>query len=66
MPKKQASSAARMQAAGKWLQTLWWRPEAADAIREAADTEGVPYTQFVMRHALAAARKIVKKKENST
>lgn len=62
MPKKktkQASGGARLVASGKIPMTLGLTTEERDLIRQAASAEGRhAMTEFVLHHALEAARKI--------
>jgi hypothetical protein len=62
---KQASGGARLAAAGRVPQLLGWPEEDHDVIREAARVERLHMTQFVQRHALAAAKRILAKSSDS-
>jgi len=62
--KKQASGGARLRAAGKRAVLLGLTPEQHTKIREAAEIDRRPVTQFLTFHGLAAAEKILKKTHN--
>jgi uncharacterized protein (DUF1778 family) len=58
---KKASAGARIKAEGKSL--IWVAPtaEQKDKIRVAAAVAGMPMSQFLLQHGLAAAESILKK-----
>lgn len=58
-PTKQLSGGARLALAGKRPVNLGLTPEQHDTIREAAEKDGRPITQFLTHHGLAAAKKIL-------
>ncbi len=59
---EQKSGGAKMKDAGKTPILLGVTPAQLDLIDRAAEMSGVPYrTQFVLQHALDAAKKILKK-----
>ena len=62
-PQQPTSGGARLKAAGKRAMLLGWPPEEAAAIEPAAKEDGRPMSQFVMHHALVAAKRILKKSE---
>jgi hypothetical protein len=60
--KKPPSGGAKLKDADKTAVLLGLTPAQLDLIDRAAELSGVPYrTQFVLQHALAAARKILEK-----
>jgi uncharacterized protein (DUF1778 family) len=58
---KQASGGARLTASGKRPMLLGWPQEQAELIQAAALADGRKMTQFVMFHALQAAKKMLEK-----
>jgi uncharacterized protein (DUF1778 family) len=58
---KRPSGGAALKAAGKKPILCGVTPEQLDELRGAADREGRKVAPFVVFHALAAARKILKK-----
>ena len=60
-PKKPMSGGARIKASGKSPMLLGVLPEQKDILRKAAAIDGRPMTQFLLFHALAAAKKILEK-----
>ncbi len=56
---RQASGGARLKAAGRHPVTLGLTPAQRDLIRAAAEKDGRPMTQILLRGGLALAEKIL-------
>lgn len=63
--KKPPSGGARLTAAGKTPVLLGLLPEQRETLLAAAAAECRPLTQFLIFHGLEAAKKILKKSDNS-
>jgi uncharacterized protein (DUF1778 family) len=60
-PKKPISGGARIKLSGKSPVLLGILPEQKEVLQKAAELDGRPMTQFLLFHALAAAKKILDK-----
>ncbi len=56
--KKQASGGARMKAKGRTACQIGLTIDQREILRRAADSQGLPLTQFLLYQGLAAAKKI--------
>lgn len=66
MKKRQASGGRRLVASGRRPVTLGILPEDHDLLRQAAEIDRRPLTQFLIYHGLVTARKILEKSGKTT